>query len=489
MAEVEADATRTEPSPDSLVGATLNGRFHIVKQIARGGMGCVYFATQSPLDRPVAVKVLQVDGASDAESRECFRRRFLLEASMLAKLQHPNIVTLLDYGQISGSPGDEYFMAMEYLHGETLASRFHRRGRMSIAESLDLGRQIGRGLREAHRHGFVHRDLKPSNIMLVPEDERNRIVKLVDFGIGKVIPRGAEPAAYIADETGAGTLLGSPRYMAPEQIRSEPVEPRTDLYGLGIILFQALTGRVPFDGQNFDVLLAHCLTPPPELADGCPDEAFPESLSLLVRALLEKDASDRPTIDQFLLQLGAVEEEIFGGIAGSSSSQRLTPITLVSAESPPSPRVGLGRRLSRAVSALRGDSVRGPLHAPVPAASTTARSRRTGGRKTLVGLSIGAFGMFALSAALGHFAATRPAAAAKAGRTSPEGASLGSIAARVGKSPADVPAFAATIDSTPSGASAAPPPSAGGPLDAAAAAPGSPPKRREHAALEIRLRR
>jgi serine/threonine protein kinase len=315
MASGEADVGRDDQAKDAFVGTVVNGRFHIVERIARGGMASVYFATQVPLSRPVAIKVVR---CVDAGSEEDFRRRFLREASILAQLQHPNIVTLLDYGPITDRSEEHYFMAMEYLRGETLAKRFRRSGRLSIEESIRIARQIGRGLREAHRRGFIHRDLKPSNIMLVPEDDKNDIVKLVDFGIGKIVATRTEvPVNSDSEEmTRVGLLLGSPRYMSPEQIRSEPVELRTDLYGLGVILFQALTGRLPFEGRTeVEVLIAHCSVSPPELSDVCPDRFYPESLSRLVRSLLEKQAKNRPTVEEFLEQLAGIEEEVFGNVS------------------------------------------------------------------------------------------------------------------------------------------------------------------------------
>jgi serine/threonine protein kinase len=209
---------------------------------------------------------------------------------------------------------------MEYLQGETLARRFRKQGRLGIAQSIRIARQIGRGLREVHRQGFVHRDLKPSNIMLVPEDDEDDIVKLIDFGIGKVVEgRAAELLAEHEepDATRVGLLLGSPRYMAPEQIRGEAVEPRTDLYGLGIILFQALTGRVPFEAKTeVDTMLAHCSLPAPPL------DAYLEeptgSLTDLVADLLHKRPEERPTIHEFLARLSNVESELFDavGLAG-----------------------------------------------------------------------------------------------------------------------------------------------------------------------------
>ncbi|MES1174232.1 MAG: serine/threonine-protein kinase [Myxococcales bacterium] len=327
MATADADAQGQEPGTDALIGKTVGGRFHVTERIARGGMACVYFATQQPLNRPAAIKVLRADGG--AEDQESFRRRFLLEASMLSQLQHPNIVTLLDYGQIDDLPGDHYFMAMEYLHGETLGKRLKSRGVLSVVETLRIARQIGRGLREAHRRGFVHRDLKPSNIMLVPEDDQNDIVKLVDFGIGKVVTQPNTELVNTDEEdmTRVGLMLGSPRHMAPEQIRGDAIEPRTDLYGLGVVLFQLLSGRLPFDGRSeVDILVSHCSIPAPKLNEAYPDRFIPASLSDLVDSLLKKQASQRPTIYEFLLKLADIEDEVFGalGMAGPTLSQRPT---------------------------------------------------------------------------------------------------------------------------------------------------------------------
>lgn len=337
---------------DALIGRTVGGRFAITGRIARGGMACVYFATQTQVGRPVAIKVLRPNLDGLDSSAEDFRRRFLREASILSRLQHPNLVTLIDYGQITETVHDQYYIAMEYLRGETLAQRFRSRGRLDVAESVRIARQVGRGLREAHRQGFIHRDLKPSNIMLVPEDDDNDIVKLIDFGVGKAI--SSQPREQVLggdhdseDGTRVGVFLGSPRYMAPEQIRGEPVEARTDLYGLGIVLFQALTGRLPFNGRSHvDLMLAHCSEPPPPLEDHL--ELPVASLSQLVADLLQKQPSQRPSTDEFLARLADVEQEIFenGGLAGPPGARYSTAPGSGGESQRPPPGTESGRRLS-----------------------------------------------------------------------------------------------------------------------------------------------
>jgi serine/threonine-protein kinase len=459
MQGFEADASRERPAEDALIGKVVNERFHIVRRIARGGMGSVYFATQAPLSRPVALKVLHTAVNIHGEAEESFRRRFLLEASILARLQHPNIVMLFDYGQITDLATEHCFMAMEYLRGETLAQRFRAQGRLSILESLRLARQIGRGLREAHRCGFIHRDLKPSNIMLVPDDERNDIVKLIDFGIGKIIPAGSSQAREGADETQAGLLLGSPRYMSPEQIRSEAVEPRTDLYGLGITLFEALTGRVPFDsGTKFDVMVSHCLVEPPTLSEACNAQAYPESLCKLVAALLEKQPTDRPTVDEFLRQLTAVEDDIFHSVTLTAAGSPMSPaMPFASSDTAPTSEQGSRRRITVRPAAPFFPVARAAPGAPSSLAPFAPSQRPPGRRRAaavrlvlLVAalLALVPLGRYVLRGVQGRISAAVQSSASSAA----PGAALHSSASGPMDSVSPVATFDVTIDSSPSGA-------------------------------------
>ena len=291
---------------DPLIGTVVNGKYRVHSTIARGGMGRIYYATQVPLERPVALKVVQGDGDHEHESQ--FLKRFLQEASILARLQHPNVVTLFDYGQIEGAHVEQYFIAMEFLAGETLMHRFKTVGRMSAQETLVLGRQIVRGLREAHKHGIVHRDLKPSNIILVPEGDGSEIVKLVDFGIGKVLGRSGDNQ----DLTQDGVFVGTPRYMAPEQFEGHAY-PASDLYALGTILYQALAGRLPFGGASMsELMVAKLARPTPSIREIAPDVVLPDSLESLLMHLLARRPEDRPSMDQLHSHLMVCEEEVFG---------------------------------------------------------------------------------------------------------------------------------------------------------------------------------
>lgn len=305
-----AENGRAEGASDSrrdpLIGAVVNGKYRVESAIARGGMGRIYYATQVPLERAVALKVVQADGDHEHESQ--FLKRFLQEASILAKLQHPNVVTLFDYGKIEGSHVEQYFIAMEFLAGETLTHRLKTRGRLTVPESLVLTRQIVRGLREAHKRGVVHRDLKPSNIILVPEGDGSELVKLVDFGIGKVLGRPGDAQ----DLTQDGVFVGTPRYMAPEQFEGAAY-PASDLYALGTILFQAIAGRLPFDGSTMaEFMVAKLARGVPTIREVAPDVHVPDGLEALVRHLLARRPEERPSMEELHAHLMACEEEVFG---------------------------------------------------------------------------------------------------------------------------------------------------------------------------------
>ena len=298
------------------MGSVINGKFHIERAIARGGMGRIYYGTQAPLNRPVALKIVKADSVNEEESQ--FLKRFLLEASILAKLQHPNVVTLFDYGRIEGASVEMYFIAMEYLDGETLTDRLRTRGALPALDALVVFRQIARGLREAHARGIVHRDLKPSNIMLMPEAD-GEIVKLVDFGIGKDEGGGE-------DLTRDGVLVGTPKYMAPEQFDGHS-SAASDVYALGLIMYQLLTGSIPFNGNTMaEFMIAKLQHPVPPMRDLNPICDATDALEHLVNRMLARRPEERPTIDEVFGLLAQCEDEIFGSsgarLAMTKSSAR-----------------------------------------------------------------------------------------------------------------------------------------------------------------------
>jgi serine/threonine protein kinase len=233
--------------PDPLIGRLINDRFKIVSLIARGGMGKVYRAEQAPLGRACALKVLNPNYSGEHDPE--FHKRFFLEASMTSKLTHPNTVTIFDYGR---ADDDIYYMAMEYLDGHTLHRAIRHAGHFPEERAAHVARQICRALREAHSLGIIHRDLKPANVYLVEHGDEPDFVKVLDFGLVK----------NVADASGeeltqAGLFMGSPKYMAPEQVNGDRVDARTDIYALGVILYEMLTGKVPFDSAtSVSILMA-----------------------------------------------------------------------------------------------------------------------------------------------------------------------------------------------------------------------------------------
>lgn len=306
--------------PDPLLGQVVNGKFRIIEEVAAGGMGKIYRAEQLPLGRVVAVKVLH-SRYTDGQEDPAFQKRFFLEASILSRLQHPNIVTVFDYGSIEGVVDEAYFMAMEFLLGETLHKRLKRAGPLGPEATIGIVRQIAKGLREAHRQGVVHRDLKPSNVMLVPDESGEETIKILDFGLVKVLRDDSE------ELTKEGSFLGSPRYMSPEQIAHGRVDLRTDIYSLGVILYQCLCGRPPFEADNaVHILMAHLHTPVPPFHERNPDVAVPEVLAALAMRCLDKRPEGRPaTMDEVLGGLRQAEVALGLSGAGAMFTERSMP--------------------------------------------------------------------------------------------------------------------------------------------------------------------
>lgn len=256
-------------------------RFRIEREIGRGGMGTVYCATHLGLERPVAVKILKPEFAADPTVAE----RFMREARTMAKLRHKRAAVIFDAGRLDdGRP----FIVMEYVEGTTLADALAGAGgRFSPERAVRIAIEICDVLAEAHRLGIVHRDLKPSNIML-----SDRGVCVLDFGIAKVLTASADTTRTHAT-TESGVIIGTPRYMSPEQCMGQVIGPASDLYSLGVLVYEMLAGRPPFiDALSSAVIVRQASSPPPPLPTLCGD--VPRSLALAVHTLLAKNPSNRP---------------------------------------------------------------------------------------------------------------------------------------------------------------------------------------------------
>jgi serine/threonine-protein kinase len=298
---------------DPLVGRVVGGRFKVIALLARGGMGKVYRAEQAPLGRICALKVLNPDYAGEQDPE--FHKRFFLEASVASKLTHPNTVTIFDYGR---TDDDIYYMAMEYLEGHTLHRAIREAGCLPEERTVRIARQVCRALREAHSLGVIHRDLKPANIFLTMHGDEADFVKILDFGLVKNVVGKGE------DLTQTGMFMGSPKYMSPEQIRGDRVDTRTDIYALGIILYEMLTGKVPFDRPNsVNILMAHVHEVAPTMREMNPRISVSPALAETVAACMEKDPARRlRSMDEVLASLRRCGEPERLSVTGFEPTQR-----------------------------------------------------------------------------------------------------------------------------------------------------------------------
>jgi eukaryotic-like serine/threonine-protein kinase len=333
-------------APDPLIGRVINERFKVVSVIARGGMGKVYRAEQAPLGRICALKVLspKYEGDRDPE----FNRRFFLEAATAAKLTHPNTVTVFDYGQ---SDDDIYYIAMEYIEGKTLHRVLREEGPFNEARTAHIARQICRSLREAHALGVVHRDLKPGNVLLVDREDERDHVKVLDFGLVKDTESGE-------DLTQQGLFMGSPKYMAPEQITGGGVSARTDIYALGVMMYEMLSGKVPFDkGASVGTLMSHVHDRLPPMQVHHPELVLTPHMEAIVYRCLEKDPGQRfSSMNELLAALKRLE---------AGAGMRETGESL--------PAITGGYRSSQPAIAMTGEylAVSSPSSAPPPSSAIT----------------------------------------------------------------------------------------------------------------------
>jgi eukaryotic-like serine/threonine-protein kinase len=259
------------PGPDTLIDQVFDGRYRVVRKLGTGGMANVYLAEDQELGRRVAIKMLDDRHAQDEQFVERFRR----EAKNAAGLTHPNIVSIYDRGEAEGT----YYIAMEYLDGRTLKELLVARGPTPIAVAIDYARQILAALGFAHRHGVVHRDIKPHNVS-VASDGR---LKVMDFGIAR---------AGTSQMTETGSIIGTAQYLSPEQAKGAPVGPASDIYSVGVVLYEMLTGSVPFTGDTpLEIAMKHLSTTPEPPSERRPD--VPHELDSIVLRALAKNPDDR----------------------------------------------------------------------------------------------------------------------------------------------------------------------------------------------------
>lgn len=250
------------------------GRYEVLGELGQGAMGIVYKAKDPLIDRVVAIKTINLGLALD--EKEEYEERFYQEAKAAGRLNHPNIVTIYDVGR----SGDVAYIAMEFLQGRELRDIMNETGLLPVDQVLDIIAQVALGLAYAHEHDIVHRDVKPSNIMLI----RDGHAKITDFGIARM--------ASSAVRTQTGMVLGSPKYMSPEQVMGKAIDQRSDIFSLGVMLYEMLTGQTPFRGENVNAIMYQTLNTIPA-APNTLNPAVPEMVNFIVAKALAKGLDDR----------------------------------------------------------------------------------------------------------------------------------------------------------------------------------------------------
>jgi serine/threonine-protein kinase len=296
-------------SPDLTENAIIDGRYRIVGHVGSGGMADVYRAEDTHLGRPVALKLLYRRFAQDTEFVERFRR----EASSAAALQHPNVVSVYDRGEFDGT----YYIAMEFCEGSSLKELIAREAPMDPARAIALTKKILLAARFAHRRGVIHRDLKPHNVIISSDPPGDEEVKVADFGIAR---------AGASEITEVGAIMGTAQYLSPEQAQGHAVNEASDLYSIGVVLFEMLTGRPPFDGDSaVAIALKHVSEPPPSPREFRPE--IPPQLEAVVLKSLAKSPDQRYTdADSFIRDLDAAEAALDGQPTDSETTAMFAPI-------------------------------------------------------------------------------------------------------------------------------------------------------------------
>jgi serine/threonine-protein kinase len=289
---------------DGLVGLVIDNKYRLDRKIGEGGMGAVYLATQLMVDRHVAIKVLH----AGYNGHEKLKQRFEVEAKAIGRLHHPHCITLFDFGY--SHELEAFYTVMEYLEGEALHKRLGKG--VSPREALMIVRQIALGLDHAHHQGILHRDLKPENIMLAKMTDGSELVKVLDFGIARVFQGGSADSSQEMSNnrlTRAGEIFGTPAYISPEQARGErDLSPASDIYSLGVMLFELLEGRLPYWGESpIDTIMMHIRDPVPPITR----LDVPAPVKALVNQLLSKDPAQRPQSGKRVAEL--IDQAVMGG--------------------------------------------------------------------------------------------------------------------------------------------------------------------------------
>ena len=299
----------------SLVGTVIADRYRIDRLLGEGGMGAVYLAEHTLMRKRVALKLLHADMSHDPEILGRFRR----EAQAAARISHPNVAAATDFGEAADG---SFFLVLEYIEGTSLRKAIDKVERLTHLRALHIVRQVSIALEKAHESGIIHRDLKPDNVMLVTKDGDPDFVKVLDFGIARIEPHTVKDARALV--TKMGTILGTPEYMSPEQAAGETAGPGADIYSVGVMLYEMLSGDIPFDAEDRgQILNMHIQATPPRMKG-----EHPPAIEALVMRLLSKTPADRLRRLQIDLQndMARGAAPVFGG-QSITENRRLSALT------------------------------------------------------------------------------------------------------------------------------------------------------------------
>ncbi len=399
------------PDPDvvpDLMAGFIVGEYRIDKKIGEGGMGAVYAAVHPMIGKRAAIKVISAALGNDSSAVG----RFVQEAKSVNQIGHPNIVDVFSFGRL---PDGRNYFVMEYLHGESLAERLAR-GPLPLGEAIEILDQICDALEAAHEKQIVHRDLKPDNVYLAAVRGGRTLVKLLDFGIAKLSVADGNDGSVAKTRT--GMMMGTPGYISPEQARGRNVDHRTDIYALGAMLFEIVTGRLPFVADSaMDMVIMHMTEAPPRASSVWPE--IPPPLDALIDRMLAKDAAKRPTLTEArqvfseLVTTGLVTLSGGRGVAfGSSIGRPATP--------PPGTMTPVPGAIAAGTQpATQAPTTSPPAAAPVGALSTVApieAAPRRSKRGLMIGLAaaavLGGIAVVALTRGGGGDTPRAPAVAA-----------------------------------------------------------------------------
>jgi serine/threonine-protein kinase len=333
-----------------LSGQVIDRRYQIIERIADGAMGIVYRGVRLNLDRPVAIKVMHASLRDEMKGKERFER----EAKVMARLEHPHCVSIIDFGLHGNKP----FVVMELVRGRSLYEVLVEQGRFEVTRALDIMGQVLSGLSHAHEQGIIHRDIKPANIMVTPKAPLGVHVRILDFGLARMLGSSAS----LSD----GVAVGTPSYMAPEQCRGDALDARVDIYAAGVVLFEMLTGRKPFVADEpIEIIKQHLKDPPPRLSDVAPGDYG--AVEDVVSRALSKDPADRyPSAVAMAEALAAVR-------SGRESADSTAQMIVGGGRKPPPPTVEVPITVGSSVHVAKpkpGDDNSSALRRMLPTSKT-----------------------------------------------------------------------------------------------------------------------